>query len=342
MKILTAFILTLAGLNLSNAQEIKSFQPRDDFKRPLEPKGNFILHGAGQRAWEFATYWYNIGENKPSLTKRYHRVGADPRSARLDEMPMEIASFQPLGLCLDISMSWSFKYDSKGEKANGCLSRDILDGKMDNNLDLIATTIKNMKGQPVLLRPGYEFNGTWNGYDKALYIETWKYIYNRFAKFELQNVAWVWCWIPFDGDLDWMAYYPGDEFVDWWGIDLFKKEHFEHPKTKEFLEDARKRKFPVFIAESAPQELGIMPTEKAWEHWFVPFWNLVAEHQNIKAFVYINRKWPLWDKYKAEWADSRLEHNPELLNKWKISLANPMLIHADDWSVDRVHTSKLK
>lgn len=333
--ILLSFLIS-AELNLSSAQEIKPFQPRDDFKRPLEPKGNYIMHGAGQRAWEFATYWFNIGDLKPSLTKRYHSVGSDPQSARLHELPMEIASFHPSGLCLDLSMSWAQKYDSLGERIPGCLSREILDGKLDNNLDLIALAIKKMKGQPVLLRPGYEFNGHWNAYDKNLYAETWRYIHNRFAKHQLKNVAWVWCWIP-ESDMDWQSYYPGNEFVDWWGIDLFWREHFFDAATSEFLNEARKRKFPVFIAEAAPRKQGVAPTNEAWEHWFVPFWNLIADHPNIKAFIYINREWPLWEKYKADWVDSRLEHNPELMKKWAEILKRPEILNANQWSPNRIY-----
>lgn len=35
----------------SEAKEIKMFNVCDDFGRKLEPKGNYILHGAGQRSW---------------------------------------------------------------------------------------------------------------------------------------------------------------------------------------------------------------------------------------------------------------------------------------------------
>lgn len=53
--IIASMVLIFGGV--ADAQKINMFKVRDDFGRKLEPKGNYILHGAGQRSWEFASYW---------------------------------------------------------------------------------------------------------------------------------------------------------------------------------------------------------------------------------------------------------------------------------------------
>ena len=297
-------------------------EPRDDFGKPLEPKGNRIYHGAGQRAWEFASYWYTVGPHKPALSKRYQHVSLEPASARLHELPMEIRSYAPGKVILELSMSMT--KDGKSQCA------EIARGDYDAHLDAIADALLLFDGAPVFIRPGYEFNGFWNGYPAADYVPAWKHVRQRILKKGVRNLAWVWCWIPETDNLDWRPYYPGDDQVDWWSIDVFKKSQIEHPQCEAFLREARRRKFPVLISESAPQLAGVADAQKAWDDFFGPYWSLMARHPNIKGFCMINRDWSLWPKYRNEWKDGRLDHNEKLYARWRKQLTHPMLLHAND------------
>jgi len=122
----------------------------------------------------------------------------------------------------------------------------ILDGNYDDYIDSWANGLRDF-GKPVLLRFGHEMNGDWypwsgiangggntDGYgDPNLadgperFVDTYRYIHDRFRENGAENVLWVWCLnAPFDAMThalgDWnhaAAYYPGDDYVDWLGFD---------------------------------------------------------------------------------------------------------------------------
>lgn len=102
------------------------------------------------------------------------------------------------------------------------------------DMDAIALQLKRLQdaGVPVLWRPLHEASGGWfwwgaRGADPC--IRLWKLMYDRLTNLhELNNLIWVW-----NGQhADW---YPGDEFVDIIGEDLYpsardyssQKEHFQ-------------------------------------------------------------------------------------------------------------------
>jgi mannan endo-1,4-beta-mannosidase len=87
-------------------------------------------------------------------------------------------------------------------------------------------------GRPVLLRFAHEMNGNWYPWDgvhnggtegAARYKRAWKYIYNVRESVGAGNVSLVWCPNNTDqpGDLwnNLAAYFPGDQYVDWVGMD---------------------------------------------------------------------------------------------------------------------------
>ncbi len=82
-------------------------------------------------------------------------------------------------------------------------------------------------GIPVFLRFASEMNGAWVAWhgDPTLYKTKWKIVYNV-MKEEAPNVVMVWApsWAPndpTDSASSIMAYYPGDDCVDWVGVDFY-------------------------------------------------------------------------------------------------------------------------
>jgi hypothetical protein len=76
-------------------------------------------------------------------------------------------------------------------------------------------------GVPIFLRWASEMNGPWTKYgkDPKQYIEKFRLI-SRIMKAEAPNVAMV--WTPFAEPQRFIAqYYPGDEYVDWVGINIY-------------------------------------------------------------------------------------------------------------------------
>jgi hypothetical protein len=74
---------------------------------------------------------------------------------------------------------------------------------------------------PIFLRWASEMNGPWTAWSKdpAQYIEKFKLV-AQVMREEAPNVAMVWC--PFaEPQRTIMDYYPGDEWVDWVGVNIY-------------------------------------------------------------------------------------------------------------------------
>ncbi len=112
------------------------------------------------------------------------------------------------------------------------------------DIDAIAKQLQILQEAdvPILWRPLHEASGGWfwwgaSGADayKKLYILLYDKLTNEYG---LNNLIWVW-----NGqDADW---YPGDEYVDIIGEDLYPGEHVYTPQTDKYLQaihytDARK------------------------------------------------------------------------------------------------------
>ena len=99
--------------------------------------------------------------------------------------------------------------------------------QMISDIDQIGRWLKVLrnKGIPVLWRPLHEAGGKWFwwGMDAEACKELWRVMYKRFADADIDNLIWVFtpaaAWQqPFS---DGMRWYPGDEYVDIIGRDLY-------------------------------------------------------------------------------------------------------------------------
>lgn len=75
---------------------------------------------------------------------------------------------------------------------------------------------------------GFEFNGPWNGYNQGLYPIAFRRFVDLLREEGAHNIVTIWCYEPNSpGDFDAVGpdgeplWYPGDEYVDWFGLDLF-------------------------------------------------------------------------------------------------------------------------
>jgi hypothetical protein len=111
---------------------------------------------------------------------------------------------------------------------------DVLAGKHDAYIDRFARDAKAWGG-PVLLRFLHEFNGNWyvwsgfknggaqGGPEKVKKV--WRYVVDRFRAAGATNVLWMWCPhgptidVPVEPWNELSAYWPGADYVDWFGID---------------------------------------------------------------------------------------------------------------------------
>ena len=108
---------------------------------------------------------------------------------------------------------------------------------IDRDIEEIAKQLKRLDnaGVPVLWRPLHEASGGWfwwgaKGADA--YKKLWVYLYEELTyKYECNNLIWV-----FNGQND--EWYPGDEYVDIIGEDIYPGERVYAPQTAKFKEAA--------------------------------------------------------------------------------------------------------
>ncbi len=97
--------------------------------------------------------------------------------------------------------------------------------------------------KPILLRFASEMNGTWMPYSGSPneYIRKWRLVY-RVIKAQAPNVIMVWC--PFATPRRTIPlYYPGDEYVDWVGVNIYAVLYHDgdinQPSQRDPVDDLR-------------------------------------------------------------------------------------------------------
>lgn len=136
----------------------------------------------------------------------------------------------------------------------------------------ITVTAKNIRtyGKPIFLRFAHEMNinrypwsGNTNHNTPQEYINAWRHIHHIFSSVGTKNVTWVWS-PNVDGD-SLEKYYPGDEYVDWVGLDGYNWgkatpgkswQSFSDIFLLDYLSITSFTKKPLMIAEMASTEPG--------------------------------------------------------------------------------------
>ena len=331
---LTMSALMLLGMLTACQEEpaanySENYETRVDFGAKFEPKGNYILHGAGQDengvTVTFDRYAEAMGDElMPAVTMGY----TAPHHNYVDWTMYMKQGMEAYGdeqyLFLQVGVHFN-----KDENPDEAYYDDIADGKMDMEIKSLVQILKSFK-RPVFCRPGFEFNGQWNGYTDP---EIYKRAFIRFAEIVEEcgadNIALLWCYNPGGAAKDYMAYYPGDEYVDWWAIDIFDASSLTQTDTVSFLADAQQHKKPVMVTEATPKGYDITQGE-GWEEWYEPFFRFVRENPVVKGTCYINWEWTTYPQW-SNWGDSRIEAAAaELREKYIQEMSDNIYFHATD------------
>ncbi|RMG85016.1 MAG: hypothetical protein D6712_10185 [Chloroflexi bacterium] len=207
----------------------------------------------------------------------------------------------------------------------------IAEGQYDAQIDELGVWIAE-QDRPVYVRIGYEFDGPWNAHEPELYVQVFQRIVDRFNTLGVPNYATVWqsatAGYTYE-NYDWLAWYPGDEYVDWFGLSYFEPEI---DTLNAFLNLAREHSKPVMVAESTPRgyNTASMPADEVWEAWYAPFFTFIHDNLDvIKAVAYINVNWdeqPMWRN--QGWGDTRVQNSEELLALWETEMSDTIWLHA--------------
>ncbi|KEP75814.1 hypothetical protein HR12_22920 [Microbacterium sp. SUBG005] len=109
----------------------------------------------------------------------------------------------------------------------------IADGSYDDYIRKFAEEVK-AAGIPIFLRTMHEANGDWYPWNvqtktsRSSYIAAWRHIHDIFRETGANNVTWVWC--PnvkrasgATANVPLSSFYPGDDYVDWIGLDGYNR-----------------------------------------------------------------------------------------------------------------------
>jgi hypothetical protein len=309
---------------------------RLNFGKRFEPAGDRVLHGAGQDPDEFSEYFQAVDERtKPALYMTYLELNSDV-PAYFARLGQELDEYAPYRILPQIGLYFTGAAD-EAHHPERHYEDEVAAGRHDARIEEFCAGLQQL-GRPAYVRIGFEFNGPWFGYQPEPYKAAWVRIVSALRRGGLEDVAAVWCYCPLPSrreephvpriDRDYLPYYPGDEWVDWWAIDLFSPDNFGRANTRWFMKDAQRRGFPVMIGESTPRwTSGVPAGEATWDAWFVPYFGFIREHPAVKAFCYINRDWrgyPVW----SHWGDARIQVNDVILDRYKRELADPLFLHA--------------
>ena len=175
---------------------------------------------------------------------------------------------------------------------------DLVSGMYDAEIDMRATGAAAL-GKKFFLDFAAEMNGdeAWSGHDPASYVIAWRHVHDRFVAAGATNVVWAWCPNVTDSDNTnnmTMAYYPGDAYVDWTGVDGYNWGTSDPNFTWQSFQNVFQNIYPLLAKVGKPILIGEMASDEVggsksqWITDIVP--TLKADFPMIKAFVWFDIK----------------------------------------------------
>lgn len=273
--------------------------------------------------WDGMEQYVQASGYRPAMVMHY--ITLDPFGFSLLKSSIAEIARQPHGYMAQVGLDFYRHLRNNGTFSRVDITADIAQGTYDATIRELAQLAGTMK-VPIFLRPGFEFGG--NGYgqyaSKKYWITAWKRIVTIFRNENIENVAFVWNTLDAE---DYIDYYPGDDYVDWWAINVFRNDADDDAFISAFVKEAERRKKPVMIAESTPRSIGAGQGEESWNKWYKPYFNLLSQYRHIKAFCYINASWKnFYDKTFNR--DCRIQINNYVTTKYKTVLSDPQFIHS--------------
>ena len=160
-------------------------------------------------------------------------------------------------------------------------------------IDVIAGYLQQLDSAhiPILWRPYHEMNGVWfwwgNKPGKDGIQKLWKMMYDRYTNhFHLNNLIWVWGAngprdIPADEAYAYKAFYPGKDYVDILGTDVYHSD-YEQKDYNELLDVAKGKLIALSEVGELPS-VAVLQAQPKWS-WFLVWTNFIVDY-NTKKWV---------------------------------------------------------
>jgi beta-mannanase len=166
-------------------------------------------------------------DENPSLVDSFSReVGWSPlildSFKTFDQAPIYYPQLNAIRAHGAVPMiTWEPQTSSEGRIDLSGIARGSYDGYVSDAARTAAAW-----GKPLMIRFGQEMNGSWYPWSPAYgnsarsYVSAWRHLVRVFRREGADNVKWVWTpYVETDNNLPIRAFYPGDRYVDWAGVD---------------------------------------------------------------------------------------------------------------------------
>lgn len=183
---------------------------------------------------------------------------------------------------VDDTDSWSVGQQVVSEILPGGSYHDKFMGWLSNMADYLLT-LRNSNGEliPLIFRPWHEHNGDWFWWGKKWcspqeYKELWKMTYEYFNGRGLNNLLWAYSPSPGSGKEDYMERFPGKEYVDLLGLDIYQGPddaegtHYSeqlHCTLSNMESIGKELNFPIAITETGFEQI---PDSDWWTTVLLP------------------------------------------------------------------------
>ena len=326
--------ITIAGIVLVLSFMFMNHDAHAYFGALLEPPDGQLYHGAqaevrpAKHIRKLGVDWTGIEEYTATTGKRpkliMHYISLDPLAFYLLRCRVQEITGNEYGYIPQIGLDFYTYFRTFNIHNPSDITEAIAKGEYDERIRKLARMFIAMNS-PVFLRPGYEFGGKGQGRyaSKTCWIAAWKRIHDIFRHEGASQVAFVWNTLD---ARDYMDYYPGDEYVDWWGINIFVNNAADDPFINDFIKHASKHRKPVMIGESTPRYAGSAGGNKSIDDWYEPYFRLIRKYGHIKAFCYINSSWTDFPGGSFR-HDCRVQMNEVVLDYYKKMISTPGIIH---------------
>jgi hypothetical protein len=210
--------------------------------------------------------------------------------------------------------SWASEGDGEADDQPTFQLADIVAGKFDSYIRRWAEEAKAW-GHPFFLRFDWEMNGDWFPWSESLdgngpgeFVAAWQHVHDIFSEVGATNATWVWCpYVNPNGNLqDAATLYPGDEYVDWTGLDGYNRgttvsptapfrsfAYLFGPDYREITGEVAPSK-PMLLAEVASTEQG--GSKAGWiEDMFAELPTAYPQVRGLMWFDYYDQgnDWPI-------------------------------------------------
>ena len=282
------------------------FASRSDFLQRLEPRGERILFGSGIDFDPFADR-SSLERTQPAYYEVIYDLAALPYDWHLPLRELLARHENYVLLQVDIRLT----------HAGSPHAQAVADGQLDEAIDGLCFGLQQL-GRPVFLRLAPEANSPWNDYDPEAYRGAWiRVVQTLRDRWQLRNIALVWS-VAADGYADYMNFYPGDAYVDWWSIDIYTPTELRQRTTRAFIVSAAERSYPVLLETATPMSKTPKSGDELWRLWFTPLFDLLRQQRNIKALTY------------RDWADFSRLGDDVAVERFRLELSDPIYQQATE------------